>query len=211
MLQWLEQIEVAVKKVLPWVIYFNSWFLLLGILGRQGNKLWDVRKVSRRQDDRYYTHLQDCHWVFLSTSKLWKIFRRRVLCIFFLDWMEILPLVNIERKLEITELHVNYLCIQFAAVNGGTRILNAVNYCGFYFTDYGRSCRPWDLAVTWVPCSLRALLEGRRECAKHSLLGSQLTSGGFIMLAEKSDVFPSSPEGLTALFILLLVCPEQKK
>lgn len=31
------------------------------------------------------------------------------------------------------------------------------------------------------------------------------------MFAEKIDAFPSSPEGLTALFILLLVCPEQKK
>lgn len=31
------------------------------------------------------------------------------------------------------------------------------------------------------------------------------------MLTEKSDVFPSSPEGLTALFMFLLVCPEQKK
>lgn len=44
-----------------------------------------------------------------------------------------------------------------------------------------------------------------------SLLRSLVTSGCFIMLTEKSDVFPSSPEGLTALFMFLLVCPEQKK
>lgn len=62
--------------------------------------------------------------------------------------MEILPLVNIEKKSEISELHVNYLCVQFAVVNGGTRVLNAVNkyltvlkYCGFYFTGCGCSCR----------------------------------------------------------------------
>lgn len=53
---------------------------------------------------------------------------------------------------------------------------------------------------------------GREEgMYKAFIAGSQLTSGGFIMLAEKSDVFPSSPEGLTALFMFLLVCPEQKK
>lgn len=56
--------------------------------------------------------------------------------------MEILPSFNIERESEISKLHVNYLCIQFAVVNGGARILKAVNYYEFYCTDYSFSCRP---------------------------------------------------------------------
>lgn len=61
-----------------------------------------------------------------------------------------------------------------------------------------------------VPCSLRALLEGRRECAKHSLLGSQVTSGCFVMLAENSDVFPSSPKD-EQLYLWFFWCVQNRK
>jgi len=56
--------------------------------------------------------------------------------------MEILPLLNVETESELSKLHVNYLCVQFAVVNEGARFLNDVNYYEFCCTDYGCSCRP---------------------------------------------------------------------
>lgn len=54
----------------------------------------------------------------------------------------IFPLLNVEGEAEISKLHVNYLCVQSAVVNGGARILKAVNYYEFYCTDCGCSRRP---------------------------------------------------------------------
>lgn len=99
-----EQIEIAVKKALPWVISFNSWFLCLGILPRQGNKLRCEEGKQKIQWQVLYT--PSVIGYFYLLLNFGKFSKRRVLYIFFPDWMEILPLVNIERKSEISELHV---------------------------------------------------------------------------------------------------------
>lgn len=45
---------------------------------------------------------------------------------------------------------------------------------------------------------------------KCSLLSSEVTSRRFVMLLERSGVFPSRPEG-EQFYLCLVVCPEQKE
>lgn len=80
-----------------------------------------------------------------------------------------------------------------AVVNGGAKILKAVNCYRFQCTDYGCSCRPCRLRRVTVPYSVRALLGGRRECPK-ILMSSEVASRCFVILPEGSGVFPSGPE-----------------